>query len=147
MTQRTAGLLGGRATFDQPIMSGLDAHAAIVAGLPNHALTALSDNIPWIARADLLEKAVGISLRTLQRRRKGTAPERLSQEQGSRAWKFAEIFAKASEILGSAEEAERFLEAPALALDGRCPIDLIGSSAGTELVEDHLERMRHGVYE
>jgi len=31
-------------------------------------------------------------------------------------------------------------------LDQRCPIDLLTTPAGTEIVEEFLERLEHGVY-
>jgi hypothetical protein len=63
-----------------------------------------------------------------------------------RAWKFAEILAKATDVLGTQAEAEQWLERPAIGLDQRRPIDLLGTPAGVELVEDYLERLEYGVY-
>ncbi|MDQ2803328.1 MAG: DUF2384 domain-containing protein, partial [Pseudomonadota bacterium] len=93
----------------------------------------------------LLEKAIGMSLRTFQRRR-GAPTKPLSQEQSGRIWKFAEILAKATAVLGSQEEAQQWLERPAIGLDQRCPIDLLATPAGVEIVEDFLERIEYGVY-
>lgn len=42
-------------------------------------------------------------------------------------------------------EAEQWLERPAIGLDQRRPIDLLGTPAGVELVEDYLERLEYGV--
>ena len=70
----------------------------------------------------------------------------LSQEQSGRAWKFAEILATATEVFGSQSEAEQWMIAPAVALDQRRPIDLLGSPVGLELVEQLLGRIEHGVY-
>ncbi|CDZ67170.1 Hypothetical protein NGAL_HAMBI2605_54490 [Neorhizobium galegae bv. orientalis] len=70
----------------------------------------------------------------------------LSQEQSGRAWKFAEILSKATDVLGTQAEAEQWLERPAIGLDQRRPIDLLGTPAGVELVEDYLERLEYGVY-
>ncbi|MET3436013.1 antitoxin Xre/MbcA/ParS toxin-binding domain-containing protein [Sphingomonas sp. 1185] len=143
---RVADLLGGLTTFKRPLTSALDAHEVILSGFPGNALVHLATNVAMIRRPESFEKATGISLRTFQRRKKEAVPKRLSQEQSGRAWKFAEIVGKATEVLGSQEEAERFLERPAIALDQRRPIDLLSTPAGVELVEDHLERMRYGVY-
>jgi putative toxin-antitoxin system antitoxin component (TIGR02293 family) len=70
----------------------------------------------------------------------------LSQEQSSRAWKFADILARATSVLGSQDEAEQWLERPAIGLNQRRPIDLLATSAGTEIVEDFLRRLEYGVY-
>jgi putative toxin-antitoxin system antitoxin component (TIGR02293 family) len=75
------------------------------------------------------------------------APDKkLSPEQSGRAWKFAEILAKATAVLGSQEEAEDWLRRPAMALDQRRPIDLLATPAGVQLVEDLLGRIQYGVY-
>jgi putative toxin-antitoxin system antitoxin component (TIGR02293 family) len=143
---RAVTLLGGAATFKRPMATALDAHEVILSGFPSRAILSLYENVGLIRQSDSLEKAVGISLRTFQRRKKDATAKKLSQEQSGRAWKFAEILAKATGILGSQEEAEAFLERPALGLNQRRPIDLLSTPAGIELVEDHLERMRYGVY-
>lgn len=43
-------------------------------------------------------------------------------------------------------EAEQWLECPAIGLDQRRPIELSGTPARIELVEDHLQRLEYGVY-
>ena len=85
-----------------------------------------------------------MSLRTWQRRR--DTPKPLSQEQSGRAWKFAEILTKATDVFGSQAQAEQWLERPAVGLDQRRPIDLLTTPAGVELVEEHLGRLEYGVY-
>ena len=58
----------------------------------------------------------------------------------------AEILAKASAILGSREDAERWLESPAIALNRQRPIDLLATRAGAEIVENFLSQLEYGVY-
>ena len=144
---RIARLLGGRATFKHDLADSLAVHEIIVAGFPGTALTRLVDEVELLQRPAYLERAVGISRRTLQRRKGETVTRTLSTEQSGRAWKFAEVLAKATEIFGSQEEAERWLDRPALALGGNRPINLLSTPAGIELVESHLERIEFGVYE
>ena len=91
---------------------------------------------------DVLEKAVGISLRTLQRRKKDETGRRLSKEQSGRAWKFAALLARATGIFGSQEDAERWLSEPALGINGQRPIDLLDTPAGVGIVEDDAGRGR-----
>ncbi|WP_254684063.1 antitoxin Xre/MbcA/ParS toxin-binding domain-containing protein [Phaeobacter inhibens] len=69
----------------------------------------------------------------------------LSVEQGSRAWRFAGILARASDILGG-QAAEMWILDPAIGLENRRPIDLLASAAGAEAVEDFLTRMEYGIY-
>lgn len=57
-----------------------------------------------------------------------------------------EIFDKVGEAMGSADEADRWLHCPALALDCRRPVDLIATAEGAAIVSDHLQRLEYGVY-
>ena len=143
--QRVADLLGGARVLRHRLKNALDVHEALASGLPGAALTHLIDNLVSLRDPASIEKAVGISRRTFQRRK--VAPRKpLSQEQSGRTWKFAEILAKATAVLGSQEEAEQWLERPAVGLDRRLPIDLLATPAGVRIVEDFLERLEYGVY-
>jgi hypothetical protein len=53
---------------------------------------------------------------------------------------------KATDVLGSQVEVERWLDRPTIGLDQRRPIDLLCTPAGIELLEEHLERLECGVY-
>jgi putative toxin-antitoxin system antitoxin component (TIGR02293 family) len=144
---RTVRLLGGRRTLHRPVRNRLEAHDLLQAGLPGHALEHLVNDVAIlrVSHHGSMEKAVGISLRTYQRRKE--APDRpLSPEQSGRTWKFAEILGRATELFGSQAEAEAWLERPAMALDRRRPIDLLSTPAGLRSVEDHLTRLEYGVY-
>ncbi|API56009.1 antitoxin (plasmid) [Rhizobium leguminosarum] len=143
--QKIEALLGGSRILSRSLTNALDAHELLLHGLPATALDHLVGTLVVLGKNESLEKAVGMSLRTWQRR-KDTPSKPLSQEQSGRAWKFAEILAKATDIFGSQAEAEQWLEHPAVGLEQRCPIDLLGTPAGVELVEDHLDRLEYGVY-
>ncbi|MCI0599164.1 MAG: DUF2384 domain-containing protein [Beijerinckiaceae bacterium] len=143
--QRVAELLGGTRVLKRQVRNPLDAHDMLLKGLPGKALSHLVGNLVVLRGGASLEKAVGMSLRTFQRR-KDTPAKPLSQEQSGRTWKFAEILAKATAVLGSQKNAEQWLERPALGLNQRRPIDLLATPAGVEMVEDFLERLEFGVY-
>jgi putative toxin-antitoxin system antitoxin component (TIGR02293 family) len=143
--KRVVDILGGTKVLKWKLKSLFDAHELLLRGLPGAALTHLVDSLVLLHDPVSLEKAVGISLRTLQRR-KANPTKLLSQEQSGRTWKFAEILAKATAVLGSRTEAEQWLERPAVGLDQQRPIDLLATTAGVEIVEDHLERIEYGVY-
>ena len=51
-----------------------------------------------------------------------------------------EIITRATDILGWRDEAISWTTKPALALDQRCPRDLIETAVGVRLVKDHLVR-------
>ncbi|MBK3661223.1 DUF2384 domain-containing protein [Bradyrhizobium diazoefficiens] len=140
-----ARLLGGTSTFRKMPRSPLEAHEILVNGLPSKALLYLVANFAFLRWDDSFARAIGMSHRTYQRH---TAEDirQLSSEQSGRAWKLAEILAKATSIFGSKQEAEQWLERPAIGLDQRKPIDLLATPAGVELVEDFLARLEYGVY-
>ena len=143
--QKIEALLGGSRVLARRLTNALDAHELLLRGLPASALDHLVGNLVILGKNESLEKAVGMSLRTWQRRKDAPAKP-LSQEQSGRAWKFAEILAKATDIFGTQAEAEQWLERPAVGLDQRRPSELLGTPAGVELVEDHLDRLEYGVY-
>ncbi|MGY4225142.1 putative toxin-antitoxin system antitoxin component (TIGR02293 family) [Bradyrhizobium sp. USDA 4503] len=143
--QSVADLLGGPRILARHITSPLDVHELLVNGLPESALNHLVQGLLVIHKTNSLEKAIGVSLRAFLRR-KGAPAKSLSQEQSGRAWKFAEILAKATGVLGSQEEAEQWLERPAIGLNQRRPIDLLATPVGIDLVQQHLERLAYAVY-
>jgi putative toxin-antitoxin system antitoxin component (TIGR02293 family) len=137
-------LLGGRSVLGSIIESDLEAHELLHRGLPRAALSSLVDKIHFIT-SDEASEALGMSLRTLQRH-KNTPAEHLDVQQSGRAWKFAEILAQATRVLGSQDEAEHWLRRPAIGLDQQRPIDLLTTPAGVKLVEDYLGRLEYDVY-
>jgi putative toxin-antitoxin system antitoxin component (TIGR02293 family) len=142
---RTAELLGGRRVLRRVLRSRLDAHDLLAEGLPTRALDHLVHGVTILRLHGSLEKALGISTRTYQRR-KEDLDKPLSPEQSGRTWKFAELLARATAIFGSQAEAEAWFERPAMGLDQRRPLDLLSTPAGLETVEDHLTRLEYGVY-
>lgn len=145
MLSEVAGLLGAPHTLRRVPRSPLETHEMLLRGLPTRALTYLVDNFVLLRWDKSFSKAIGMSLRTYQRHTSATARQ-LNPEQSGRTWKLAEILAKATSIFGSKQEAEQWLERPAIGLDQRKPIDLLATPAGTELVEDFLVRLEYGVY-
>jgi len=143
--QRVAALLGGPRVLRHRLRNALDVHEALATGLPGAALTHLIDNLVSLRDPAAIEKAVGISRRTFQRRK--VAPRKpLSPEQSGRTWTFAAVLAKATAVFGSQAAAEQWLERPAIGLAQRRPIDLLATPAGARLVEEHLGRIEYGVY-
>jgi putative toxin-antitoxin system antitoxin component (TIGR02293 family) len=143
--ERVIDLLGGQRVIRYALKNSLDAHDLLLRGLPGKSLSHLLENLVVLKMTGELENAVGMSLRTFQRK-KDMPAKLLSQEQSGRTWKFAEILARATEVFGSQQEAEEWLERPAIGLEQRRPIDLLATPAGVELVEDLLVRIDYGVY-
>jgi putative toxin-antitoxin system antitoxin component (TIGR02293 family) len=143
--QRVADWLGGSRILRHRLSTPFDAHEMLLRGLPGAALLHLVGRLENLHKSGSFEQAVGMSLRTIQRH-KETPTRSLSPEQSGRAWKFAEILTKATAVLGSQEEAEQWLQRPAMGLDQWRPIDLLATPAGVEIVEDFLGRLEYGVY-
>lgn len=136
--------LGGTSTVRAEVRTNLDAHRLIHKGLPSGAVTALQKQVKMLRDPEMLQKAIGISVRTAQRRKEPA--KELSESQSSRLWDFAKIMSKAGQVLGSLEEAEHWMTSPAIGLEQQRPIDLMSTSAGVDLVEQLLGRMEYGVY-
>ncbi|MDB6000028.1 MAG: antitoxin [Rhizobacter sp.] len=137
-------LMGGPDVFIACPASRSDLHHLILQGVPGKALDWLMSHVATLSREQVGE-AVGLSTRTLRRRM--DAPDApLSPEQGGRAFRFAELLARAAVVLGSQEEAERWFDTPAMGLDQQKPLALIATQVGAQLVDDFLGRLEHGVY-
>jgi putative toxin-antitoxin system antitoxin component (TIGR02293 family) len=123
----------------------LGVHEWLRDGLPARSLTHFVDRLGETRRDPALEAALGVSMRTVQRLM--AVPVRpLNLEQSGKLFKFAEILARATEVLGSEDEAKAWLSRPAVGLDQKRPIDLLATPAGVELVETLLTRLEYGVY-
>jgi putative toxin-antitoxin system antitoxin component (TIGR02293 family) len=143
--RRAASLLGGIEVIGRPVGNDpLGAHFLLEAGIPNRAIDHLAGCLKVMGQASI-EQAIGMSLRTLQRKEKNPLGL-LSHEQAGRAWQFAELLTKATAVFGTQDEAEQWFERPAIGLNQKRPIDLLTTPAGVKIVEDHLERLAYGVY-
>lgn len=137
-------LLGGKRVLRKTVATPLDAHDLILNGLPSAALLHLAETIVGLQVEQVLKRAIGVSIRTLQRRKEN--PQPLSEEQGGRTWNFAEVLTQATRVFASQEEAERWLNSSVLSLSGRKPIDLLATPTGVEMVKTLLTQLEYGVY-
>lgn len=128
------------------IETPIDLHEKIVQGFPPKTMVNLVNGFR-IIKIDEGFRALNISSRTWHRikanRRQSAA---LDADQSSRVWNLAEVFSKAEEVLGSRDDAERWLDSPAIGLNSRRPIELMASPQGAELVRTLLDQMAYGVY-
>lgn len=144
-TDRVIDYLGGKDVIAHDIRTPLDTHHVISLGLPKFAVTHLIDSLVVAHDKAVLSGALGMSPRT-QQRLKSEPEEALSVEVSGKAWQFAETLAHASEVFGTQEAAEHWLETPAIALEGAKPIDLLSTPPGSEMVRTLLTRIEFGVY-
>jgi putative toxin-antitoxin system antitoxin component (TIGR02293 family) len=136
--------LGGKRFWQHRLKSRSDVHAAILSGVPYGSLIFLVNSVKGLEESDVA-RVLGISTRTL-RRQSETPDKQMPADLASRAWLFAETLAKATDIFGGKEEAERWMSKPATGLDGQRPIELLQTFQGAELVNDFLTRLEYGVY-
>lgn len=140
-----SAVLGGATALGGSIPKNrLEVHAALTEGLPNKAAVHLVEGLYRLPENDALN-VIGFAPRSWQRHKRN-ARGHLNAERSSRAWKFAEILTKATKVFGSQEQAERWLDQPAIGLNRQRPVDLLRTQTGTELVEEFLERLEYGVY-
>ncbi|WP_119421359.1 type II RES/Xre toxin-antitoxin system antitoxin [Desertibaculum subflavum] len=140
--RQVADILGGEPVLKCRLDEPIDVHRLLMRGLPSEAAHHLVDSLLAIDLTPELERALGMSRRTLSRKKSG----HLTLEQSGRTWRLAEVIAAAIDVLGSREAAEAWLEKPAMGLDQERPIDLIATPAGHDEVMSFLERVKYGVY-
>lgn len=139
-------LLGGETTLQAKVVNAADAHELLLNGLPVGSVLHLVSKAAFLKERDALNRAIGMSLATLQRRKAKNAPPRLSVDQSSRCWRVAKVFAHAIGVIGSEEAAGAWMTKPAIGLENRKPVDLLATYPGMDLVEQYLTRIEHGVY-
>jgi putative toxin-antitoxin system antitoxin component (TIGR02293 family) len=145
LLQHSGELLGAGKVFKRVPKSRMEVHSAILDGaFPYAALLTLLSGITLLNETDLTN-ALGISARTLRRQRE--APKKaMPADLASKTWLFAETLTKATEVFGSREKAEEWMNRPAMGLDGRRPIEMLQTAQGTEIVTDFLTRLEYDVY-
>ena len=129
--ENLAERLGGAAVLEREIRSELDLVEAIQEGLSYRSrghLIAADERGPSEAYDN------GGSPRPMMRKRKSEA--RLSPAESDRLARAVRLIARAEESLSGRERAHRWLRAPNRALEGRRPLDLLDSDAGTRMVEE-----------
>lgn len=117
-------------------------HEAIRRGMPIAVLVRLKEHT--LLSDEDLARVLGMSRKTLQRRRK-EKDQLLTATEGDRAYRVARVFALARALFGSNEAASEWLHEPHIGLGRDIPLDLLQTEAGALEVEDYLGRMGHGV--
>lgn len=121
-------------------LAPLEAHDIVTAGLPM-ALALEMTRLYAIIERETLFRLLGVSERVLRHGK--NAEKNLDTDSSDRLIRLASVTEQAFNTLGSQVAAERWLVAPAIELDWRRPIDLLHTSAGTDLVRTVLTRIDH----
>jgi putative toxin-antitoxin system antitoxin component (TIGR02293 family) len=75
-----------------------------------------------------------------------SAFSRLEVHMTTRQERYATIFSKAVQVLGSEASAREWMGQPAIGLDQQIPATLVKTAGGAELVDTYLDQIEHGVY-
>lgn len=144
LPERASQLMGGKQTIGRVVTTDMAAHDVLSEGLPTKALRHFVEHLVVIGFSPEMERALGLSYRTYLRGKEHKT--QLNTEQSGRAWKFAEIVARVTDLLGSQKAAELWLEKPAIGLNGRRPIELMSTPSGIAVLEALIGRLEYGVY-
>ncbi len=115
---------------------------AVQAGLSAAAFDQFS-KVTGVTRENLA-RAVGISLRTVQRREEAGVP--LGPGPSERLVRLAELYAQATQVTGDEALARRWMQTPRPVFGGQTPFELAHSELGAREVEGLLHRVEHGVF-
>ena len=109
-------------------------------GLPTAAISELTKHgVTGQEIYDLI-----IHRRTLSHRRQKR--QRLTADESDRIVRIARIAVLADQVLGDRESASLWLREPRRRFDGRTPIEMLATEAGTRLVEEMLYQIDEGIY-
>jgi putative toxin-antitoxin system antitoxin component (TIGR02293 family) len=135
-------VLGGEVILGGSFKRNGELAGLVREGLPVKSLFLLALRLD-LNQAEISEK-IGIPQRTLTRRNAQDA--RLTPAESDRTVRLAQVFANASETLGSGDKAAAWLKTPNRALRGGRPLDQVDTDPGVREVEDLLGRIAYGVY-
>jgi putative toxin-antitoxin system antitoxin component (TIGR02293 family) len=85
-------------------------------------------------------QVIGIPVRTLARRTV------FKPDESERILRLGRLFQRATAVLGSAEEARTWFQAPQHAFGGIAPLDYADTELGAREVENLLGQLEHGVF-
>lgn len=133
-------ILGGWSTWETKPRSRAELRDRILDGLPYAALESVMRGL-HLDRTEVCE-ALHLSPRTFSRRK---AEGRLQPDESDRLYRLARIGTRATEVLGDAETASRWLHRANRSLGGEAPLRLLSTDLGSRQVEQVLGRIEHGV--
>lgn len=122
--------------------SGLTRIDRVLDGLPVTAFYRFSE-ASGVSHAKLAS-AIGISIRTVQRRSESGGS--LAAGQPERLVRLADLYSRASETIGSDALARHWMQTPRKTFGGRTPSELAGSELGAREVENLLLRIEDGIF-
>jgi putative toxin-antitoxin system antitoxin component (TIGR02293 family) len=136
-----ADVLGGRRALNRQISKFEDLQEAIRTGLPFATLEAVIQKLDL----GLNEAAAILSIpeRTMARRKRD---RKLPPDESDRVLRLARVYAHATEVFETEDDARDWLKDPNRALGRKRPLDLLDTDIGVQKVDALLTRIQHGVY-
>ncbi|WP_290651494.1 antitoxin Xre/MbcA/ParS toxin-binding domain-containing protein [Aquisalimonas sp.] len=144
----------GENIFQRQARGGRKASRAIVTTVSGTELAGIVEAGLPVSAAEFLRQRTHMSVKrfgqfiprsTLESKRK-SAEQTLSAEQSDRIMRIAEIYARAAEVFGDSDRAERWMKRTNPQMpDGRTPEEMLLTSYGARHVDDVLTRLEHGI--
>lgn len=138
--ERVVELLGGKKALGVKPHTEGDFIDLVRKGMPFAAFRKATSALDLSLRD--VEKALGLSSRSLLRRKSG----RLSAVESERILRLVRVVARAEHVLGDRAAALDWLSSSNRALGGDEPVSLLDTELGAKRVLDVLGRIEHGVY-
>ena len=111
-------------------------------GIPSEKIKKVSDTLGISATS--LAHVLGVNEKTIRNYQRRQVM--LSPQQGEQLLKYEQLRVRGSDVFGSKEAFDRWLDKPAYGLDGDAPVDLLVTSEGINLVSDEVERIANGEF-
>jgi len=134
-------LLGGTGVIGHKIRTEMDLYEISRIGLPKQALLHLVTNLNFSVRS--MTQLLNITERTIQRKGDSDLLDISTTEQ---ILQVAEVFSRGSEVFGSPENFQTWMNTENIALGGKRPIELLPSRYGAQMVLDVIGRIEYGVF-
>ena len=133
-------ILGGKRTLGADPRRESDFIPIVREGVPFPAFQKASASLE-LSLTDL-ERALGLSARSLLRRKRG----RLTPVESERFLRLVRVVARAEHVLGARDAALDWLRTPNPALGGEKPMSLLDTEIGAHAVNEVLGRIEYTVY-
>lgn len=116
-------------------------HELVEKGVPASTISRMEKHLGLSARQTV--KLLGISDST-RKRLKGKPRMLLNSEVTDRLVRVLQVFDETVEVFDDVAKAKRWLLEHSYALGGRCPIDLLSSAPGVQLILEELNTIKYG---
>ncbi|HEY0246162.1 MAG TPA: antitoxin Xre/MbcA/ParS toxin-binding domain-containing protein [Mucilaginibacter sp.] len=110
-------------------------------GLPKHSLMALAKKISLTLQE--FANIMHISERTLQRYDDDTI---IKTEYTEKAIELARLYTRGEEVFGSLDKFKTWMKTPLHVFKGDCPVSLLDTSIGFDMIFKELGRIEHGIF-